>query len=125
MLAGFVFDLRAQGSSLFTQASWGRAVEVAWTAPCVTALLGLWGAIIISPSLLITVPITGWAARKLDADALPTVTIGLVPGLLVGLVVFGAAPRIEPSFLVSSAAGGAAFAWVVWLICIRPHRMRG
>ncbi|MCJ2101033.1 hypothetical protein [Methylobacterium sp. E-046] len=122
MCAAFVSDFREQGLSMFALASWGRAVEIAWTAPVVTALLGLWGAVMISPTLLLTLPVTNWAARKLDTGALPTMAIGVVPGLLAGLLVFGIAPRIEPSFLASSGMGGAAFAWTVWLICIRPRQ---
>ncbi|XYD09890.1 hypothetical protein R1A27_04895 [Methylobacterium sp. NMS12] len=121
MFSGFVDDFREQGLSVFAGASWSRAVEIAWTAPVVTGLLGFWGAVVISPSLLLTLPITRWAARKLDTAALPTAAIGTVPGLLIGLVVFWSAPRIEPAFLVSSAFGGAAFAWVVWMLCIRPR----
>ena len=122
MLAGFADDFRAQGLSLFAGASWDRAVEIAWTAPVVTGLLGLWGAVLISPMLLLTLPVTAWAARKLDAAALPAAAIGTVPGLLAGLVLCGAAPRIEPVVLVSSAISGAAFAWIVWMLCIRPRR---
>ncbi|MGU3416938.1 hypothetical protein [Methylobacterium sp. D54C] len=122
MLSGFVDDFHEQGLSVFAGASWGRAAEIVLTAPVVTGLLGFWGAVVISPSLLFTLPITRWAARKLDTAALPTVAIGIVPGFLIGLFVFWSAPRIEPAFLVSSAISGAAFAWVVWMLCIRPRQ---
>lgn len=121
-LGAFLSDLSTEGATIFAGASWARAAEVAWAAPVVTALLGLYGAFIISPSLLITLPITGLAARKLYAGLLPTAVIGLVPGLLIGLAVFGVSPGIAVIMLVSSAAGGAAFASVVWLLCIRPRR---
>lgn len=125
MCAAFVSDFREQGLTVFAHASWERAVEIAWTAPVVTGLLGLWGAIMISPTLLLTLPITSWAARRLDTAALTTAALGIVPGLLVGLVAFGITPRIEPSFLASSAVGGAAFALTVRLICIRPKQACG
>lgn len=109
MVAGFVDDVREQGLSIFAGASWSRAIEIAWTAPAVTGLLGLWGVVLISPTLLLTLPATGWAARKLDAAALPTAAIGTVPGLVAGLVTFGAAPRLGPAILVSRALSGAVF----------------
>jgi hypothetical protein len=122
MLAGFVDDLRTQGMAVFASTTWSRAFEVLWTGPVVTGLLGLWGAVLISPTLLITLPVTGWAARKLDMAALPTAAIGVLPGILAGLIVFGIAPQTEVSLILCSAAGGAAFALVVWLLCIRPRR---
>ncbi|MCJ2067928.1 hypothetical protein MKK75_03745 [Methylobacterium sp. J-030] len=122
MLAGFVNDLQTQGMVVFTGATWSRAFEVLWTAPVVTALLGLWGAVLISPTLLITLPATSWAARKLNAGLPSTTAIGIVPGALVGLIVFGVTPRVETGFICASAVGGAAFALIVWLLCIRPRR---
>ena len=125
MLAGFVSDIQAQGLAVFAGATWSRAFEIAWTAPVVTGLLGLWGAVLISPTLLITLPVTSWAAHKLDAAALPTAAIGIVAGILLSFMVFWNAPQIELSLVLCSAAGGAAFALVVWLICIRPRRPYG
>lgn len=121
MFSAFLSDLREQGLSMFAGAGWRRAVEIIAIAPLETGLLGLWGAVLISPMLLLTLPLTWWAAQKLDMAALPATAVGTLPGLLVGLAVFGFAPRIEPAFLVSSAVGGAAFAWVVWMLCIRPR----
>ncbi|MCJ2084897.1 hypothetical protein MKK88_02665 [Methylobacterium sp. E-005] len=122
MFAGFVDDFQMQGMAMFARTTWSRAFEVLWTAPLVTGLLGLWGAVLISPTLLLTLPATGWAARKLDTAALPTAAIGVLPGILAGLIVFGIAPQTEVSLILCSAAGGAAFALVVWLLCIRPRR---
>lgn len=122
MLASFIDDLRTGGMAVFVGTTWSRAFEVLWTAPVVTGLLGLWGAVLISPTLLLTLPATSWAARKLDAGAPSTTAIGIVPGVVVGLILFGAAPRVELSFVVASAVGGGAFALIVWLLCIRPRR---
>ncbi|MCJ2065851.1 hypothetical protein MKK63_24550 [Methylobacterium sp. J-088] len=122
MLAGFVDDLQTQGMAIFARTTWSRAFEVLWTAPVVTGLLGLWGAVLISPTLLLTLPATSWAARRLDTAALPTAAIGVLPGILAGLIVFGIAPQTEVSLILCSAVGGAAFALVVWLLCIRPRR---
>ena len=122
MFAGFVNDLETQGTAVFAGATWSRAFEILWAAPAVTGLLGVWGAFLISPTLLITLPVTILAARKLDAGAWSTTAIGVLPGVLAGLIVFGNAPRIELNLILSCAAGGAAFAWVVWLFCIRPRR---
>ena len=122
VFTGFVDDLQTQGMAIFEGATWSRAFEVLWTAPVVTGLLGVWGAFLISPTLLITLPVMSWAARKLDTGALSTTAIGVLPGVLAGLIVFGTAPRIELNFILCSAAGGAAFALVVWLLCIRPRR---
>ena len=125
MFAGFVDDLDRQGMAVFAGATWSRAFEILWAAPVVTGLLGVWGAFLISPTLLITLPVTSLAARKLNAGAVATIAIGGLPGVLVGLIVFGTAPRIELSLTLASAAGGAAFAWIVWLLCIRPRRPYG
>ena len=125
MLAGFVDDLQKQGMAIFAGTTWNRAFEVLWTAPVVTGLLGLWGAVLISPALLVTLPMTNWAARKLDTAALPTTAIGVVPSVLISLFVFGTAPQIELSLIFASAVGGAAFALVIWLLCIRPRRPYG
>ncbi|MBE7201175.1 MAG: hypothetical protein INR70_25705 [Parafilimonas terrae] len=125
MLAGFVNDLQTEGVAIFAGTTWSRAFEVLWAAPVVTGLLGLWGAALISPTLLITLPVTSWAARKLDAGALSTTAIGILPGVLAGLIVFGTAPRMELSLILCSAAAGAAFALVVWLLCVRPRRPYG
>ena len=122
ILTGFVDDLQTQGMAIFAGATWSRAFEVLWTAPVVTGLLGMWGAFLISPTLLITLPVTSWAARKLNTGALSTTAIGALPGVLAGLIVFKAAPRIEMNLILCSAAGGAAFALVVWLLCIQPRR---
>lgn len=122
MLAGFVADFRAEGMAVFAGTTWSRAFEVLWTAPVVTGLLGLWGAVLISPTLLVTLLATRWAARKLDAGALSTTAIGVLPGVLAGLIVFGTAPRIELNLILCSAVAGGAFALVVWLLCIRPRR---
>jgi hypothetical protein len=80
------------------------------------------GAVLTSPTLQITQPVTGWAVLRLDTAGLPTAAIGTVAGLLAGLVLCGAAPRSEPAVLVSAAIGGATFAWIVWMLCIRPRR---
>jgi hypothetical protein len=122
MLAGFIDDLRTGGLAVFAGTTWSRAFEVLWTAPVVTGLLGMWGAVLISPTLLITLPVTSLAARKLDAGALSATAIGVLPGVLAGLIVFGTAPRLELNLILCSAASGAAFALVVWLLCIRPRR---
>lgn len=41
MVAGFVDDVRERGLSIFAGTRWSRAIEIAWTAPAVTGLLGL------------------------------------------------------------------------------------
>lgn len=78
MLASFVNDLQTQGMAVFAGATWSRAFEVLWVTPVVTGLLGVWAAVLISPTLLITLPITSWAAHKLDAGALSTTAIGVL-----------------------------------------------
>lgn len=122
MFSAFVKDLQTQGMATFAGATWSRAFEVLWVAPAVTGLLGAWGAFLISPTLLVTLPVTIWAARKLDTGAWSTTAIGVLPGVLAGLMVFGNAPRIKLNLILSCATGGAGFAWVVWLLCIRPRQ---
>lgn len=122
MLSGLVNDLQTQGMAIFAGTTWSRAFEAFWTTPMVIGLLSVWAAVLMSPMLLITLPITSRAARKLDAGALSTAAIGVLPGVLAGLIVSRTAPQLQVSFILCSAAGGVAFALVVWLLCIRPRR---
>lgn len=64
MLAAFVADFQTQGIAIFAGTTWSRALEVVWTAPVVTGLFGLWGAVLISPTLLITLPVCGSALKR-------------------------------------------------------------
>jgi hypothetical protein len=121
MMAGFVSDLWNEGRAMFAHASLERALEVALFAPLITGLLGLWGAILISPSLVVTLPITKWAADKLRTSALPTAAIGIIPGVVFGFAIFRDGPQIALVFVFPAAMGGIAFALVVWLLCIRPR----
>ena len=122
MLVGFMANFRAQGMSMFAGTTLSRAFEVLWVTPVMTGVLGRWGAVLISPTLLFTLPATIWAALKLDTNGPSTAAIGVLPGILAGLIVFGSAPRVEVSVIVCSAAGGAGFALVIWLLCIRPRQ---
>ncbi|WP_156387502.1 hypothetical protein [Methylobacterium sp. Leaf399] len=87
--------------------------------------MALPGAIVISPSLLVTLPITLFAAAFLKTGKLPAIALGAPVGILVAMSLsLFRGRQNEWIMVVSSAAGGAAFAWFVWLTCIHPFRRR-
>ena len=125
MICSFFREFWFHGMSGLVNQPWWSVVAKICLVPPAALALAVPGAIIISPSLLVTLPITLFAAAFLKTGALPTIALGAPVGVLVAisLALFGV-PSDEWIMAISSAAGGAAFAWYVWETCIRPFRRR-
>ena len=122
----FCHKFALEGLAIFANQSWLDIILKICLMIYFTGGLALMGAIIISPSLLVTLPLTLFAAAFLKTGPLPTTFLGAAVGVLVGLwlmLMIGGFHGIW-EFFVSSAAGGIAFAWFVWRTCIRPLRLR-
>lgn len=122
MLLGTLIDLWVEGPAAFTPSSWGRLLEGLLAFPVVTGLAGLWGAFLMIPATLLTLPIAWLAARHLATGAATTMVLGALTGLLPAAIMLHGAPRPDLRLYGSAAAAGAAFAAIIWLICIKPRR---
>lgn len=112
----------AEGRAALAPVNWGRLIEGICVFPLVTVVLALWAAVLMVPLTLLILPIAWLAARRLDADAAPTAALGALASLLPAVIAFRGAPVLDLRPYGSAAVAGAAFAGIVWLLCIRPRR---
>jgi hypothetical protein len=111
-----------------------RILEGILIFPLTAGAMSLFGAVLMAPLTLLLAPIAYVAATRLRTGAVATGGLGSVLGLLTGVAalaspVFWGEPPVagfDASFWATTAGAaacaGAVFAYIVWLVCIRPAR---
>jgi hypothetical protein len=110
------------GRAALVPASGWRLIEGICVFPLITAVLALWGAVLMVPLTLLILPLVWLAARRLDTDAASTAALGALASLPLAVIAFRGAPAVDLRSYGSAAAAGAAFASIIWLLCVRPRR---
>ncbi|MBE7203117.1 MAG: hypothetical protein INR70_35710 [Parafilimonas terrae] len=93
--------------------------------PVAAALISPFAVFMMAPLTVLALPVALLSAHKLRTGLAATMALGALTGLavaLAGLPFLSHSP--DAAAHVAGAAAGSIFAGVIWLLCIRPLRMR-
>lgn len=120
-----------------TLPEWVAAAQGALWFPVLVAVISAYTAIVMLPASLLTAPATWFFATELRTGVWPTVVIGAAVGIVdVAAMLwwqgtFSPGPNHAPdpwstaaNFGTCAAVAGAAYAAVVWHLCVRPRLHR-